>query len=153
MVFSSVIFLLYFLPAFLAIYFLLPKVAKNPFLLLSSIFFYAWGAPRFIFVILATTTVDFYFVKLMYNTVDEKRRKMFLILSLSLNLGLLFYFKYCNFFIENVNSALGAFGAKEIHWTKIILPIGISFYTFESVTYVVDVYRKIHKPLNNFWHY
>ncbi|MFL5754630.1 MAG: MBOAT family O-acyltransferase [Bacteroidia bacterium] len=137
----------------MAIYFLLPKVAKNPFLLLSSIFFYAWGAPRFIFVILATTTVDFYLVRLMYQATDEKKRKTLLILSLSLNLGLLFYFKYCNFFIENVNSLLGVFGAKGIHWTRIILPIGISFYTFESVTYVVDVYRKIHKPLNNFWQY
>ena len=109
MVFSSVIFLVYFLPVFLTLYFLTPKKFKNVVLLLSSIFFYAWGAPRFIFVILATTTIDFYFVKLLYNAETEKKRKLFLVLSLCLNVGLLFYFKYCNFFIENVNAALGAF--------------------------------------------
>jgi alginate O-acetyltransferase complex protein AlgI len=153
MVFSSVIFLVYFLPAFLLLYFLTPAKLKNLVLLLSSIFFYAWGAPRFIFAILATTTVDFYFVKLLYNAETEKKRKLFLVLSLCLNVGMLFYFKYCNFFIDNVNSVLYLITDKQIHWTKIILPIGISFYTFESITYVVDVYRKIHKPLNNFWQY
>jgi alginate O-acetyltransferase complex protein AlgI len=112
-----------------------------------------WGAPKFIFAILATTTLDFFLVKIMYNASNDKKRKLFLILSLSLNVGMLFYFKYCNFFIENFNSALHLFTSKEIHWTKIILPIGISFYTFESLTYVIDVFRKEHKPLTNFWHY
>jgi len=153
MVFSSVIFLVYFLPIFLTVYFLTPKVAKNYVLLAASIFFYAWGAPRFIFAILATTTVDFYFVKIMHNSQTEKRRKLFLILSLCLNVGMLFYFKYCNFFIENINAALGACGVTEVSWTKVILPIGISFYTFESLTYVIDVYRRVHKPLNNFLQY
>ncbi len=153
MVFSSVVFLVYFLPIFLVVYFFTPKAAKNYVLLAASIFFYAWGAPRFIFVILATTTVDFYFVKLLYNAKTEKKRRLFLLLSLFLNVGLLFYFKYCNFFIENFNAVLGAFGSKDISWTKVILPIGISFYTFESLTYVIDVYRKVHKPLNNFLQY
>lgn len=153
MVFSSVIFLVYFLPVFLAVYFITPRAAKNYVLLAASIFFYAWGAPRFIFVILATTTVDFYFVKLLYNAQTESRRRLFLILSLSLNVGLLFYFKYCNFFIENFNAVLGGLGFDEITWTKVILPIGISFYTFESLTYVIDVYRRIHKPLDNFLQY
>jgi alginate O-acetyltransferase complex protein AlgI len=153
MVFSSVIFLVYFLPAFLVLYFLTPKKLKNLVLLLSSIFFYAWGAPRFIFAILATTTVDFYFVKLLHNAETEKKRKMFLVLSLLLNVGMLFYFKYCNFFVDNFNAILGAVGVKELAWTSVILPIGISFYTFESITYVVDVYRRVHKPLDNFWQY
>lgn len=153
MVFSSVIFLVYFLPVFLAIYFLTPRVAKNYVLLAASIFFYAWGAPRFIFAILATTTVDFYFVKLLHNATTEKKRKLFLVLSLFLNVGMLFYFKYCNFFVENFNAILATFGAKEISWTKVILPIGISFYTFESLTYVIDVYRRVHKPLDNFLQY
>lgn len=153
MVFSSVIFLVYFLPIFLTIYFLVPKSFKNPVLLLSSIFFYAWGAPLFIFAILLTTTVDFYFVKLLNNAADDKKRKLWLILSLSLNVGMLFYFKYCNFFIENVNAVLNAAGIQEVSWTKVVLPIGISFYTFESITYVVDVYRRLHKPLDNFWQY
>jgi len=81
------------------------------------------------------------------------KRKLVLIASLLLNLGLLVYFKYSNFFIENLNAVLGAFGVQGIHWIKLILPIGISFYTFETITYVVDVYRKVHKPLNNFWDY
>lgn len=153
MVFSSVIFLVYFLPAFLLLYFITPKNLKNFVLLGSSIFFYAWGAPKFIFVILATTTVDFYFVRLLHNAGDEKKRKLFLVLSLCLNVGLLFYFKYCNFFVENVNSILGACGVSQLGWTSVVLPIGISFYTFESITYVVDVYRKVHKPLDNFWQY
>jgi len=153
MVFSSVIFLVYFLPAFLLLYFVTPKKLKNFVLLSSSIFFYAWGAPKFIFVILGTTTLDFYLVKLMYYAADEKKRKLFLVLSLCLNTGLLFYFKYCNFFIDNFNSVLNACGVSGISWTKIILPIGISFYTFESITYVVDCYRRIHKPLDNFWQY
>ena len=153
MVFSSVTFLVYFLPIFLVIYFLAPQKLKNLVLLISSIFFYSWGAPRFIFVILGTTTLDFYLVKLLYNSTSEKNRKLFLILSLCLNLGLLFYFKYCNFFIDNINSVFSAMGTSEITWVKIILPIGISFYTFESVTYVVDVYRRIHKPLDNFLQY
>ena len=153
MVFSSVIFLVYFLPAFLALYFLVPKNLKNPVLLLSSVFFYAWGAPLFIFAILGTTTLDFYLVKMLHNAQTEKKRKLFLVLSLCLNVGLLFYFKYCNFFIENVNELLGVFGCKEISFIQVILPIGISFYTFESITYVVDVYRKLHKPLQSFWQY
>lgn len=153
MVFSSVIFLVYFLPAFLLLYFITPRKLKNLVLLISSILFYAWGAPKFIFVILGTTTLDFYLVKLMYNAPDEKKKKLFLILSLCLNVGLLFYFKYCNFFIDNLNAILNACGVTSISWTKIILPIGISFYTFESITYVVDCYRRIHKPLDNFWQY
>lgn len=153
MVFSSVIFLVYFLPIFLAIYFMVPKSLKNPVLLISSIFFYAWGAPLFIFAILLTTTVDFYFVKLLSNAADDKKRKLWLILSLSLNVGMLFYFKYCNFFVENINAVLNLIGIQEVSWTKVVLPIGISFYTFESITYVVDVYRRLHKPLDNFWQY
>ena len=154
MIFSSTIFLVYFLPIFLLIYFLLKgKKIKNAFLLLSSILFYSWGAPKFIFAILATTTLDFYLVKIMSNASHEKHKKLFLILSLFLNVGMLFYFKYCNFFIENFNALLGTFGSKQIEWTKIVLPIGISFYTFESLTYVIDVYRGVHKPLKNFWQY
>lgn len=153
MVFSSVIFLVYFLPFFLLIYFLSPAKIKNAVLLISSILFYAWGAPKFIFAILFTTTIDFYFVKLLHQADSDEKRKLFLVLSLFLNVGMLFYFKYCNFFIENFNTILGAFGAKDVIWTKIILPIGISFYTFESLTYVIDVYRKVHKPLNNFFQY
>ncbi len=153
MVFSSIVFLLYFLPIFMLIYHFIDKQYKNAFILLGSIFFYAWGAPKFIFVILFTTFLDFHLVKWMDKTENNTKRKLMLLFSVSVNLGLLFYFKYSNFFIENVNACLSLFGDKQIHWTKLILPIGISFYTFETITYVVDVYRRVHKPLTNFWDY
>lgn len=153
MVFSSVIFLAFFFPVVFAIYFLLHNNVKNIYLLIVSVLFYMWGAPKFIFAILGTTALDFFLVKALHNSSTEKKRKLFLVLSLCLNIGMLFYFKYCNFFIENANTILSAFTDKQIHWTKIILPIGISFYTFESLTYVIDVYRRVHKPLDNFWQY
>lgn len=153
MVFSSIIFLLYFLPVFLLVYFFANKTYKNVVILIGSIFFYAWGAPKFIFVILFTTLLDFYLVGWMDRLANEKKRKLLLCISITVNLGLLVYFKYSNFFIENVNAVLTVFGGGQIHWTKLILPIGISFYTFETITYVVDVYRKVHKPLTKFWDY
>lgn len=153
MVFSSITFLVYFLPLLLLVYFLSPDKIKNYVLLLASIFFYSWGAPRFVFVILVTTTLDFYLVKIMSDSSSKKRRKLFLVISLCLNLGLLLYFKYCNFFIENLNSLLVLLRSEDIKWIGIALPIGISFYTFETITYVVDVYRKEHRPLSNFLEY
>ncbi|MDP1803514.1 MAG: MBOAT family protein, partial [Bacteroidota bacterium] len=153
MAFSSIIFLLYFLPVFLLVYFFINKRFKNAVILVGSIFFYAWGAPKFIFVILFTTLLDFYLVGLMDRMTNEKHRKSLLCVSITVNLGLLVYFKYSNFFIENVNAVLSVFGGGQIHWTKLILPIGISFYTFETITYVVDVYRRVHKPLTKFWDY
>jgi len=153
MVFSSIVFILYFLPVLLITYYLVGKSLKNAVLLVFSIVFYSWGAPLFIFVILATTLLDFYLVRWMYSIGNDLKRKLALTLSVSVNLGLLFYFKYSNFFIENVNEVLGVFGFKGIRWTELVLPIGISFYTFETLTYVVDVYRRVHKPLKNFWDY
>ena len=153
MTFSSITFLIYFLPTFLLAYHLTPNKFKNACILLFSIAFYAWGGPKFIFVILGTTFLDFFLVNKMQDAKTEKGKKQLLVISLLMNLGLLFYFKYSNFFIDNINGVLGLAGIKPITWLKIVLPIGISFYTFESVTYVVDVYRGIHKPLKNFWHY
>lgn len=153
MVFSSILFLFYFLPAFLCVYFLIDKRHKNLTILLFSIFFYAWGAPKFIFVILLTTCLDFYLVRWMDKVQNIRRKRILLIASLSLNLGLLFYFKYFNFFIDNTSHLLQSIGLQGVTWPKILLPIGISFYTFESITYVVDVYRKVHKPLSSFLNY
>ncbi|MDR1112761.1 MAG: MBOAT family protein [Bacteroidales bacterium] len=153
MVFSSILFILFFLPLFILCYYLVPKKLKNIVILLFSIVFYSWGAPKFIFVILGTTLIDFHLVRWMSKMNKTLHRRLLLSLSVSLNLGLLFYFKYSNFFIENANALLSLLGVSAIHWTKLVLPIGISFYTFETITYVVDVYRKVHKPLNNFWDY
>lgn len=149
MVFSSITFLIYFLPIFLLLYHLVPHKYKNGLILVASIYFYSWGGPKFILVILGTTFLDYFLVKAMNNQKTQSAKTKFLIISLCLNLGLLFYFKYCNFFIDNINSVFGT----KITWLEVVLPIGISFYTFESLTYVIDVYRGIHKPLKNFWHY
>ena len=127
MVFSSIVFLLYFLPLFLITYFLVDKKYKNLVILFFSIAFYSWGAPKFIFVILGTTFIDFHLVKWMSATESENRRKVLLALSVSVNLGLLLYFKYSNFFIDNVNSLLGLLGGGEIKWTKLLLSNLLNF--------------------------
>ncbi len=153
MVFSSVIFLVWFLPIFLFLYTLADRRFKNALLLIGSIVFYAWGAPKFIFVFLGTSFLDFHLVKAMHQAGTEQRRRLWLAFSLGLNLGLLAYFKYCNFFVENVNALLSAMNVTEIGWTAVALPLGISFFVFESLTYVIDVYRRVHAPLRNFWEY
>jgi alginate O-acetyltransferase complex protein AlgI len=150
-VFSSVIFLFWFLPAFLALYLLADRKYKNPLILLGSVIFYAWGAPKFIFVFLAASFIDFQIVAAMSRAKDLVGKKRLLYLSLGLNLGLLGFFKYSNFFIENVNASLT--GLLSIEWVEVALPLGISFFIFESLTYVIDVYRGVHAPLKNFWDY
>lgn len=153
MVFSSALFLVFFFPILLATYYLTPNRFKNIVLLIFSIFFYAWGAPKFIFVLLGTTFIDFHVVKYMDTITDRRKRRLFLLIPLLINVGLLFYFKYANFFIDNVNEMVESMGGKPMPLLNVIMPIGISFYTFETLTYVVDVYRKVHKPLNHFWNY
>jgi len=147
LLFSSITFLCYFLPIFLLVYFVLPKALKNYFILLASILFYSWGAPKFVFVLLASTFVDFFLVAAMDRASELKKKKWLLGLSIFLNVGLLAYFKYANFFVENVNAFLGTLGVGDVSWTSVLLPIGISFYTFQTLTYSIDVYRKVHAPL------
>lgn len=153
MVFSSVFFLLYFLPIFLLVYHFIDKKYKNYWILAASIFFYAWGAPGFVFIVLGTTVLDFFIVNRMYASMDRKNRKRWLVVSLFLNLGLLAYFKYANFFVDNLNVFLESIGLKAVGWAEVALPIGISFYIFQSVTYAVDVYRGGHPPVQKISHY
>lgn len=153
MVFSSITFLLYFLPVFIIIYSLLPKVARNWFILLASILFYSWGAPTFVLLLIGSTVLDYYIVGALYRAEQKSTKRQYLIASLVMNLGLLAYFKYANFFIENVNGALGSLGFEEVAWTAVALPIGISFYTFQTLTYSIDVYRGVHAPLKQLHNY
>ncbi len=146
MVFSSSLFLFYFFPAFLVIYYSLPKAFKNYFILLSSILFFYWGAPVFIFVVLGSIILDFFIVKKIYQATSEKRRKQLLSLSVLLNLGLLSYFKYFNFFVENVNSFFASVHIHPLNFAEVALPIGISFFTFKKLSYCIDVYRNEHAP-------
>ena len=129
MVFSSSIFLLYFFPIVLLVYYLVPKKLKNIWLVIASLFFYTWGAPVYVLIVLFSLIADFFFAKYIFRS-SGKRKKMLLTLALSVNIGLLAYFKYANFFIENINYTLTQFGISPFEWTKVILPIGISFFTF-----------------------
>lgn len=147
MVFSSNIFILFFLPVTLFIYYLTGSKFKNYVLLAASYIFYAWGAYEFLLILIFSTLID-YFIGLFIHKTGQKKAGA--TLSIIINLGLLIYFKYSNFFIDEWNHALNTLGMNEIHWIKIALPIGISFFTFHKISYVIDIYRNKAKPLRNF---
>lgn len=149
MVFSSIIFLLFFLPAFLAVYYIVPRNARNLVILIFSVIFLAWGAPDFLPFMLGSTLTNFYLVKMLGKARKKDLKRLMVALSVVLNLGLLFYFKYANFFLENVSYLRHLFGSPSLTWERIALPIGISFFTFTSITYTVDVYRKKHDALKS----
>ena len=153
MVFSSHIFLIYFLPLFLLAYFLVPAKWRNLVLLAASIIFYAWGAPDFILILLASTVANFYLVKAMHHTENLALKKLWCTLAILLSLGLLAYFKYANFFVDNANALLSALGLGVMKWANVLLPIGISFFTFQSITYVVDTYRGVNAPMRRLTDY
>ena len=153
MVFSSNAFLILFLPIFLICYFACPKKWRNIILLLFSIVFYAYGAPTFVLLLLGSTVINFYLVKLLYKSENLAHKKLFAGLAIAVSLGLLAYFKYANFFVDNVNALLGVFGLQPFTFAKVLLPIGISFFTFQSITYVVDTYRNVHKPMERLTDY
>ncbi len=195
MVFSSIIFLCFFLPVVILGYYALPEKLKNIWLLIGSLFFYAWGEPKYIFIMIASIVGNYAFGMLIHffalretpETVSEGMglaggeettsvkedapafsgsgdsledasktqgkqvdraavcKKITLIITILYNLGILFYFKYFNLFMETVNSVL----RKDISWVRVALPIGISFYTFQGMSYVIDVYRADCKPDRN----
>jgi alginate O-acetyltransferase complex protein AlgI len=149
MVFSSIVFLLFFLPIFFGFYYFAGRKYKNLVFLLFSILFYAWGAPDFVYVLIGSTGANFFLVRWMYNASGKSERRGLAAVSVVLNLGLLAYFKYSNFFVENLNAVLSELNIDPFNWTRVVLPIGISFFTFQSLTYTIDVYRRIHKPLKN----
>ena len=149
MVFSSILFLFYFLPIFLIVYHLLPYKYRNYWALFASVLFYAWGAPKFVFVVSSVIIADFYIVNKIYSSKNSRLRKQLLAVSVFLKIGLLIYFKYANFFVENVDFILSHIQLSNVHWVKVALPIGISFFTFQALTYSVDVYRGVHKPLKS----
>lgn len=148
MVFSSSIFLFYFLPVFLAVYFLTPSRFKNLVTLLVSIFFFAWGAPKFVFVLSGAVILDFFVARFIHKN-EGKIRMLFLAMGVVFNLSVLLYFKYCNFFLDNLNEALEVFGLQTVSFTRVALPIGISFFVFHELSYIVDVYRKVKPPMKN----
>ena len=138
MLFSSIPFLYYFLPVVLILYFIAPKKLKNSVLLLTSLVFYGWGEPKYVVLMIASILIGYVSGLLIEAFSQKKLSKLFLWLSVSINLGFLAYFKYADFFIENFNVATGL----SVPLLRNALPIGISFYTFQILSYTVDVYRK-----------
>ncbi|MDL2236889.1 MBOAT family protein [Christensenellaceae bacterium OttesenSCG-928-K19] len=140
MLFSSLIFLWIFLPIVFVLYRIIKNpVARNIILLIASLFFYAWGEPIYIVLMLGSITINYVFGRLIDSAKKQSGRKWFLILCVIINLGLLGYFKYFNFFFD-IFGALS--GVATINMTTVILPIGISFYTFQAMSYIIDLYRK-----------
>ena len=135
MLFSSIPFLFYFLPCVLLLYAVTPKKLKNLALLISSLVFYAWGEPRLVLLMLITVGVGYGFG--MLTEFVPKVKKLWLILAVCIELGFLVYYKYVDFFIYNFNAVTGL----SIPLLQVALPIGISFYTFQILSYNVDVYR------------
>ncbi len=143
MVFSSSIFIFGFLPLVLLFYFILPKKCRNYVLLFFSLIFYIFGGPKFIFLLLSVVIINYVGALL----IDKYKNKIWLIITIVLNLGLLGYFKYLDFFIQTFNRIFD----RNIPVLGIILPIGISFYIFQALGYTIDVYRKEVKVQKNFF--
>lgn len=150
MLFNSFEFIA-FLFAVLGLYYLLPPRLQNILLLAASYLFYAYWDYRFLPLILAATLLDFYCGKFIAAAGDPKRRKLWLALSLAGDLGILAFFKYFNFFMENASRVLNVLGLQaNPHTLYIILPLGISFYTFRNLTYTIDIYRGRMQPTDKF---
>ena len=153
MVFSSTIFLCVYLPLVLLGYYICPKKGRNLFLLIASLVFYAWGEPKYVFLMIFSILVNYIFGRLMdKHRENKKRMKLLLVLSVVIDLGLLSVFKYTDFIITNVNAIFGS----SFDLLNIALPIGISFYTFQAMSYTIDVYRndvRVQKNLIDFGMY
>ena len=145
MIFSSIYFIYYFLIIFIILYFITPKKFKNYTLLLGSLFFYFYGDSKYIVLLLISSLVNY----ILGRIISKKNRKLFLIIGLIFNFGLLFYFKYFNFFLSNINSLFKT----NINLFSIVLPLGISFYTFKNASYLIDVYKNRVNSEKNFINY
>ena len=144
MIFSSLTFLLYFLPIVLLLYYIVPKKMRNLVLFVASMAFYFFGEPKYI--ILMLLSIFFAYINAIFIEKSKKHKKLFLIISIVISLGLLVVFKYTDFIIENINMIF----ASNINLLRLALPIGISFYTFQVISYVIDVYNEKAKAQKNF---
>lgn len=146
MVFSSISFLYYFLPIVLIFYFIVPTKFKNFILFLSSFLFYFYGEPKYIIILILSSLINYSFALIIDKENTKSKRKFYLILSVIINIGILFYYKYSNFFIDNINYLFKT----NINFIKVVMPIGISFFTFQGMSYVIDVYREDVKANKSF---
>ena len=137
MVFSSIFFLFYFLPTILLIYYIVPRKFKNTVLFIASLIFYGWGEPIYITIMIFSTVVDYTHGILIERYRDHRlKAKLILLSSIIINLSLLCFFKYADFFIQNINIVLNT----NFDYFNLPLPIGISFYTFQTMSYTIDIY-------------
>ncbi len=153
MIFNSFDFALFIVPVFLLYWLVLSKSAvyQNVFLLISSVVFYAWVDWRFLSLLLGSIVINFFLGKAIHTAERETRQLLFLRLGLVFNVGLLLYFKYFNFFYDNFFELLHVFGVQKSHGIlHIILPLGISFFTFQNLGYLIDVYNEEIEPSNDF---
>jgi len=142
MVFNTWLYFFFFMIV-LALYVNMRRPAQNTMLLCASCFFYGWWDWRFLFLVSFSTVIDYVMALKMEETTEPNRRKRFLLISVASNLSILGFFKYFNFFIDSFNALLAGFGLDAHFWrTDIILPVGISFYTFHALSYSIDVYRR-----------
>ena len=141
MLFSSITFIYYFLPILLIVYFIMPNKYKNTVLLIFSLLFYFLGEPKYIIVLILSCVINY----LLSIRISKKKSKLLLVIACLYNIGQLLVFKYTDFFIDNINNVLNT----NIPFMYIVMPIGISFFTFQALGYVVDVYNEKHKPAKN----
>ena len=134
MIFSSISFLFFFLPCLLFCYFFVPQKGKNVVLLLFSLFFYYFGEKNTLFLLLTICFVNYF----LGRTIEKSQKKLWFILGIVINICLLFYYKYTNFFLETAFSLL----QQKAPFLNIVLPLGISFFTFQNISYLCDVYKK-----------
>jgi alginate O-acetyltransferase complex protein AlgI len=152
MVFSSVTFLFFFLPAVIVLYYLTPRRLRNTLLLLASLVFYAWGAGWLVLVLIGSIALNYVFglgVETAIGAGQRRRAQTILAIAVLMNVGLLAWFKYANFTVDTLDAILATAGGAALPWTAILLPIGISFYTFHSLSYLVDLYRGTARHLSH----
>jgi alginate O-acetyltransferase complex protein AlgI len=152
MVFSSVTFLFFFLPAVITLYYLVPRTARNALLVAASLVFYTWGTGALVLALIASIAANYGFglwIERFVEGGERRRAQVVLAAAVLMNVALLGWFKYANFAVATFNGALGAAGEAGIPWTTIVLPIGISFYTFHSLSYLIDIFRRVARHLTN----
>jgi len=150
MVFSSAYFMFVFLPVVLLFIGVLHKRFHNTVLLLASLYFYAWGSVSHTSILLISITLNYVFGRMIAST-DGRKRAVRLGIAIGLNLSILAYLKYANFFLENYNGVRSLMGHSVIDYSKIVLPIGVSFFTFQAISYLIDVYRKTSPVQKNYF--
>ena len=142
MLFASPLFLFLFLPLTLTLYVLAPKWAKNGVLLLASVLFYSWGEGLYAVLVVVSVLVNWVFGIAIGRSEEMIHRRRWLVWAIVVNIGTLAVFKYANFVVENLNGVLAALALAPITMAAIPLPLGISFFTFHAISYVVDVYKR-----------